>query len=75
VVLHGVREVQHPPARLPDWPMGAERETRIVLIGDALPETYVRDLFAAFTGGARLDAPDRTALEDNPLAVPGHRFS
>jgi len=75
VVLHGVREFQHPPARLPDWPMGAERETRIVLIGDALPETYVRDLFAAFTGGARLDAPDRTALEDNPLAVPGHRFS
>ncbi|MEF2551565.1 GTP-binding protein [Aurantimonas sp. A2-1-M11] len=74
VVLHGVREYQHPPARLSAWPKGTERETRIVLIGDGLPETYVRDLFAAFTGGARIDAPDRAALEDNPLAVPGHSF-
>ena len=74
VVLHGVREYQHPPAQLAAWPQGTRRETRIVLIGDALPENYVRDLFAAFTGGARVDAPDRTALEDNPLAVPGYSF-
>ncbi|EAS49354.1 putative cobalamin synthesis protein [Aurantimonas manganoxydans SI85-9A1] len=74
VVLHGVREYQHPPAQLAAWPKGTRRETRIVLIGDALPENYVRDLFAAFTGGARIDAPDRTALEDNPLAVPGYSF-
>ncbi|HEY9058079.1 MAG TPA: GTP-binding protein [Aurantimonas sp.] len=74
VVLHGVQGYLHPPAQLPAWPAGARRETRIVLIGEALPETYVRDLFAAFTGGVRADAPDRTALETNPLAVPGHRF-
>ncbi|MCD1643529.1 CobW family GTP-binding protein [Aurantimonas coralicida] len=74
VVLHGVREYQHPPAQLAAWPQGTRRETRIVLIGEALPENYVRDLFAAFTGGARIDAPDRTALEDNPLAVPGYSF-
>ncbi|KKN94415.1 hypothetical protein LCGC14_0187620 [marine sediment metagenome] len=74
VVLHGVQGYLHPPAQLPAWPAGANRETRIVLIGEALPETYVRDLFAAFTGGVRTDAPDRTALEANPLAVPGHRF-
>lgn len=74
VVLHGVQGYLHPPAQLPEWPAGASRETRIVLIGEALPETYVRDLFAAFTGGVRTDAPDRAALEANPLAVPGHRF-
>ncbi|WP_206453236.1 CobW family GTP-binding protein [Aurantimonas marina] len=74
VVLHGVQGYLHPPAQLPEWPVGASRETRIVLIGEALPETYVRDLFAAFTGGVRTDAPDRTALEANPLVVPGHRF-
>lgn len=74
VVLHGVREYQHPPAQLAAWPQGTHRETRIVLIGDGLPENYVRDLFAAFTGGARIDAPDRAALEDNPLAVPGYSF-
>lgn len=74
VVLHGVRTYQHPPAQLPAWPAGMVPETRIVLIGDQLDETYVRDLFAAFTGGLRSDAPDRAAIEANPLAVPGHSF-
>ena len=75
IVLHGVRGYLHPPATLAAWPRGAARQTRLVLIGDGLSETYARDLFAAFTGGLRSDAPDRLALEDNPLAVPGHRFS
>jgi G3E family GTPase len=74
VVLHGVRGYQHPPAQLAAWPAEMKRETRIVLIGDHLDETYVRDLFAAFTGGLRSDAPDRVALETNPLGVPGHAF-
>ncbi|UIJ72381.1 GTP-binding protein [Aurantimonas sp. HBX-1] len=74
VVLHGVRSYQHPPAQLAAWPAGMARETRIVLIGEHLDETYARDLFAAFTGGLRSDAPDRAALEANPLAVPGHSF-
>ncbi|MEH6721269.1 MAG: GTP-binding protein [Aurantimonas endophytica] len=74
VVLHGVRSYQHPPAQLAGWPAGMAPETRIVLIGDHLDETYARDLFAAFTGGLRSDAPDRAAVEANPLAVPGHSF-
>ena len=75
IVLHGVRGYLHPPATLSAWPQGAARQTRLVLIGDGLSETYARDLFAAFTGGLRSDAPDRQALEDNPLAIPGHSFS
>ena len=74
LVLHGVGGYLHPPVRLPAWPEGAGRETRLVLIGDELPERTVRDLFAAFTGEPQPDAPDRAALDDNPLAVPGHRF-
>ena len=70
LVLHAVQTTLHPPARLPAWP-DADRRTRVVMIVDGVPETYVRDLFAAFTGTPRVDAPDRTALTENPLAVPG----
>lgn len=74
LVLHGVQSIFHPPERLPRWPEGAERRTRMVLITQGLPEEFVQDLFAAFTGQPKVDRPDRAALEDNPLAVPGMRF-
>lgn len=74
LVLHGVRTYLHPPVRLPSWPGGMAPSSRLVLIGDDLDERHVRDLFAAFTGTPRLDAPDRAALTDNPLAVPGFAF-
>lgn len=71
LVLHGVQSVFHPPERLAAWPDGAERRTRLVLITRDLPEAFVRDLFDAFTGTPRIDRPDRAALADNPLAIPG----
>jgi G3E family GTPase len=74
LVLHGVQSVFHPPQRLPKWPDGSDRKTRMVLITQNLPESFVADLFAAFTGQPRVDRPDRAALEDNPLAVPGLRM-
>ena len=74
VVLHGVQSVFHPPERLPAWPDPTDRRTRLVLITKDLPEAFVRDLFDAFTGTPGIDRPDRAALEDNPLAVPGFRF-
>ena len=74
LVLHGVQSVFHPPQRLPKWPKGSDRRTRMVLITQDLPEAFVSDLFAAFTGQPRVDRPDRAALEDNPLAVPGLRM-
>lgn len=70
LVIHGVQKLMHPPVRLAAWP-DADRRTRLVIIGKDLPEAYVRDLFAAFTGQPVIDRPDRAALEDNPLAVPG----
>lgn len=75
LVLHGVRGHLHPPARLASWPGGLVPGSRLVLIGERLNERHVRDLFAAFTGEPRLDGPDRQALTDNPLAVPGASFA
>ena len=73
LVIHGVQGVFHPPARLAAWPDG-DRRTRLVVITRDLGESFLRDLFGAFTGQAASDRPDRVALEANPLAVPGHKF-
>jgi G3E family GTPase len=72
LVVHGVQSLLHPPVRLPSWPDDI-RGTRLVLITLAMPEDYVRRMFAAFTNTPDIDTPDRTALEHNPLAVPGMR--
>lgn len=71
LILHGVQSVFHTPQRLPAWPDPEDRRTRMVLITKDLPEAFVRDLFDAFTGTPKIDRPDRAALEDNPLAIPG----
>lgn len=73
LVLHGVQSIFHPPVRLPAWP-GEDRRTRMVLITKDLPEAFVKDLFDAFLGKPRIDMPDRAALSDNPLAIPGLRI-
>lgn len=72
LVIHGVQKLLHPPARLPAWPEGA-RGTRIVLITCDMPPDYARRLFAAFVGEPAVDAPDRAALQDNPLAIAGFK--
>jgi G3E family GTPase len=74
LVIHGVQKLLHPPARLPAWPDG-QRGTRLVLITHDLPEDYVHRLFGAFVGQPAVDAPDRAAMVDNPLAIAGFRAS
>ncbi|SES34426.1 GTP-binding protein [Rhizobium sp. NFR03] len=74
LVLHGVQQIFHPPERLAAWPDPDDRRTRMVLITKGLEESFVRDLFDAFTGKPAIDRPDRQALSDNPLAVPGFRM-
>ncbi|OQM75045.1 CobW family GTP-binding protein [Manganibacter manganicus] len=70
LVIHGVQKILHPPARLPAWP-DERRGTRLVLITLDMPGDYVQRLFAAFTNRPAPDTPDRAALHDNPLAIPG----
>jgi G3E family GTPase len=72
LVVHGVRTLLHPPARLPAWPDDV-RGTRLVLITLDMPEDYVRRMFSAFTNTPSIDTPDRAAVENNPLAVAGMR--
>jgi G3E family GTPase len=70
VVLHGVQHVLHPPVRLPAWPDDDDR-TRLVMIVRDLDPKVIERLFNAFLGVPEVDAPDRAALTDNPLAPPG----
>ena len=72
LVVHGVQQLLHPPARLPAWPDDI-RGTRLVLITLDMPEDYVRRMFSAFTNTPSIDTPDRAAFERNPLAIPGMR--
>ncbi|WP_309086233.1 GTP-binding protein [Chelativorans sp.] len=73
LLIQGAQKLLHRPERLAGWPRG-ERGTRIVVIGRGLDTDYIRRIFAAFAGQAAVDTPDRGALEDNPLAIPGLRF-
>ena len=70
VVLHGVQSIFHPPVRLAAWP-DDDRRTRLVVITRDLGEDYVARLFAAFTGKPQIDTPDRQAIKNNPLSIPG----
>ena len=72
VVIHGVQSIFHPPARLQGWP-DDDRRTRLVLITRDLDETYVSKLFDAFAGRPQIDTPDRQALQDSPLSIPGYK--
>ena len=74
VVIHGVQQIFHPPATLPAWP-DDDRRTRLVMITKDLSEEFVRKLFDAFTGTTAVDTADQQALENNPLAIPGHKAS
>ena len=81
VVIHGVQQVFHPPATLPGWPSddgetnATDRDTRLVMITRDLSEAFVRKLFDAFVGTTAVDTADKQALENNPLAIPGHQGS
>lgn len=70
LVLHGVQHIFHPPVFLDRWP-DSDHRTRLVFITYDLEESFVSELFDAFVGKIAVDRPDKMALTDNPLAVPG----
>ncbi len=70
MVIHAVQDVFHPPFRLAEWPKGL-RHTKLVIITKDLPEKSVRQLFDTFSGNAAIDTPDRAALAESPLSIPG----
>lgn len=70
LVLHGVQHIFHPPVFLDCWP-DSDHRTRLVFITYDLEESFVSELFDAFVGKIAVDRPDKMALTENPLAVPG----
>ena len=70
IVVHGVQHVFHAPLTLPSWP-DPDHTSRLVLILRDLDPAFVERLWDAFLGRPRIDAPDATALANNPLAIPG----
>jgi G3E family GTPase len=73
VLLQAAGRILHPAETLAKWP-DEMRGTRLVVIGKDIDEEHVRRLFAAFAGKVASDTPDRSALTDNPLAIPGVKF-
>jgi G3E family GTPase len=73
VVVHGAQHVFHPTTVLDSWPDGDAR-TRLVFILKDMDPAVIRALHDAFLGVTRPDQPDRAALTDNPLAIPGIRL-
>ncbi len=76
--IHAVAGVFSPFMQHDAWPpklgpQGVER-TRIVTILRGMDGAFLHRLFASCTDMPMPDTADRKALEDNPLAVPGHRF-
>lgn len=70
VIVHGVQGILHEPEPLDEWP-DADRTTRIVAIVRDMDPNFVGRLFAGFAGIPMADTPDRQALMENPLAIPG----
>ena len=71
LVLHAVQALMSEPVRLQAWPEGARQETRLVVITRDMPKGFVAELFSAFADEPGIGRPDRDALTDNPLAIPG----
>ncbi len=55
------------------WPDGHEHTTLIAIMANGL-QIPVQTTFDAFCGHLAADTPDRQALTENPLSVPGHDF-
>ncbi|EJF98252.1 hypothetical protein MEI_00751 [Bartonella vinsonii subsp. arupensis Pm136co] len=73
LVLHGVQTFFHPPIRLSAWPQGII-QTRFVIIADGIEKEAIQKLFDAFLNKPAIDTADKTAILDNPLAIPGMKF-
>ncbi len=70
MLIQGVAQSFDRPLLLPRWP-DDERTTCLVIIGHDLDKAAIRHLFDALTGQPMTDTPDRKALEESPLSVPG----
>ncbi|MBN9010192.1 MAG: GTP-binding protein [Rhizobiales bacterium] len=71
-LVRGLGSVFALPVILPAWP-GADRRTRLAVAATNLDRAAFTALFDAYAGSPAVDTPDRAAMMDNPLALPGLR--
>jgi len=71
-LVHGIGNVFALPATLAAWP-DADRRTRLAVNASGLDRRAFIALFEAYAGTPAIDTPDRAAVMDNPLALPGFR--
>ena len=70
LVLNGVGAVFEPPTLLDGWG-GLDPSNQLVVITKNTDPGAIERLFYSMVGLPQVDTPDRAALEDNPLAIPG----
>ncbi|CBI77023.1 conserved protein of unknown function [Bartonella clarridgeiae 73] len=73
IVLHGVQTFFHPPIRLSAWPKGITK-THFVIITHGVEKEAIQKLFDACLNKPAIDTPDKAAMLDNPLVIPGVKF-
>ena len=59
VVIHAVRHLMHPPAKLAAWPNGDPRTSRLVFITRDLPRAVIEDGLRAFQAASHAAGSDR----------------
>ncbi|MGI9353024.1 MAG: CobW family GTP-binding protein [Rhizobiaceae bacterium] len=70
VLLQMSGPIVHDPVKLENWPDGIPR-TQLTVIGKDIDLALIQSAFNGFFGIAGIDTPDRDALIDNPLSIPG----
>lgn len=69
LVVHGVQNIFHQPEKLPKWPN--QPQTALVIITKLKNPEPIDRLFRTFLDQPQIDTPDRKAITENPLAIPG----
>lgn len=69
-LVQGVQSAYDRCGQLDCWP-DDNRQTRLVFISDGVNDAEIRSLYNGFSNKIGIDQPDRVALTENPLAIPG----
>lgn len=70
LVIQGVGRTLSEPYFLKQWP-DQNRHTNLTVFVDGINGDYVERLFNGFMDRPSIDTPDKAALTENPLAIPG----
>ena len=69
LIVHGVQNIFHQPEKLPSWPQ--QPQTALVIITKLKDPKPIERLFRTFLNVPEIDTPDRAAMTENPLVIPG----